>query len=153
MRKILKISLLSFVLYMFAHGLVFAITPFEDPNANINPAGPAPVEQTLHQVVCNNISFVKNFSDLAYTVVYCFFNTAVEIILALSIVVFLWGIFRFLSSEEKKEEGKQFMFWSIIGIFVMVSLWGLVSILKSTITVNYDTLNNIPAIKIPDVLK
>ncbi len=138
---------------MTIYGIGFAIGTIEEPNANLNPSGSVPVEQTLHQVVCNNISFVKSFSDLAYTVVYCFFNTAVEIILALSVVVFLWGIFRFLSSEEKKEEGKQFMFWSIIGIFVMVSLWGLVSILKSTIAVNYDTLNNIPAIKVPDIFK
>ena len=37
-----------------------------------------------------------------------------------------------IRSEEKREEGKQTIMYDIIGIFVMVSIWGLVNILNRT---------------------
>lgn len=56
-----------------------------------------------------------------------------KLLIALAIVFFLWGVFKFMIQEgDKKEEGREFMFWGIIGIFVMVSVWGLVNILVNT---------------------
>ena len=37
------------------------------------------------------------------------------------------------ADEEKRTEAKNFIIWGIIGIFVMVSIWGLVNILTGTI--------------------
>ena len=56
------------------------------------------------------------------------------LLVGLAVVVFVYGVLTTMLSEggEKKEEGKQFMLWGIIGIFVMVSVWGLVNVLKET---------------------
>ncbi len=57
------------------------------------------------------------------------------LIVAFAVIVFLWGIYKYMSageSEQIKSEGKETMSWGIIGIFVMISLWGLVRILQST---------------------
>jgi hypothetical protein len=36
------------------------------------------------------------------------------------------------TNESKREEGKQFAIWGILGMVVLLSVWGLVSILLST---------------------
>lgn len=60
----------------------------------------------------------------------------VPILIGLSFVVFLWGVLRFIQGageETAREEGKLFMFWGIIGLFVMISVWALVGILSSSL--------------------
>jgi len=65
-------------------------------------------------------------------------NTAiVPVIFAFAFAAFIWGIvnYFFLSAnnEGNREEGKQFIFWGIIGMVVMFSVWGFVSLLLSTL--------------------
>ncbi len=62
----------------------------------------------------------------------------VPLLIGLAVVLFVYGVIIFMFSEggEKKEEGKSYMIWGIVGIFVMVSVWGLVSILISTFQLN-----------------
>jgi len=60
----------------------------------------------------------------------CIFVNVVYIIMAIAVALFLWGIYKFIMSAggDGKEDGKQLMFWGIIGLFVMLSMWGLVAI-------------------------
>lgn len=54
---------------------------------------------------------------------------------ALAVLFFLWGVMKFIqgANEQKaREEGRWFMIWGIIGLFVMVSVYGLVRILENT---------------------
>ncbi|HEY4502607.1 MAG TPA: hypothetical protein VJH21_02125 [Candidatus Paceibacterota bacterium] len=65
-----------------------------------------------------------------------FFNTAlVPFIFAISLLVFLWGIFQYViyPSEEKKTEGKQIILWGLISFFVMLSVWGIVNLVHSSL--------------------
>ncbi|MDD4803687.1 MAG: pilin [Candidatus Pacebacteria bacterium] len=60
--------------------------------------------------------------------------------LAISVAV-VWFIFQVIkytiaSDEDKKTAARNQMIWGIIGIFVMVSVWGLVAILQSTFGMN-----------------
>jgi hypothetical protein len=72
----------------------------------------------------------------------CIFSNLIKLILAMAVVVFLWGIFKFMTAEgDDKQAGRQLMFWSIVGIFVMVSVWGLVNVLQSTFTLNNNVIN------------
>ena len=61
-----------------------------------------------------------------------FLNDATMIIIALTVVVILIGGFNMISSEEKREEGKKTLMYGVIGLAVMVSIWGLVNIVIST---------------------
>lgn len=59
----------------------------------------------------------------------------ITVLFILATAVFLWGIIRFLASAgdpKKAAEGRQIMLWGIIGLFVIVAMWGLVEVLKST---------------------
>ncbi len=80
----------------------------------------------------------------------CIINTAViPLIFALAIAMFVWGVVQYVinsDEEAKKEKGKQFMIWGIIALTVMVSVWGLVSILGGTFGIN---THFIPQVKAP----
>jgi hypothetical protein len=75
----------------------------------------------------------------------------VPLLIGLGVVVFIYGVLILMFSEggEKKEEGKQYMLWGIIGIFVMVSVWGLVAILQGTF--NLDNKSQQIKMEIPKV--
>lgn len=61
-----------------------------------------------------------------------FFNTAIGLIISAAVVYIVWGAFTMIRSEEKREEGKRVILYGIIGLFVMVSIWGFVNILART---------------------
>lgn len=62
-------------------------------------------------------------------------NSVIPMIFALAIVLFIWGVVQYVindSEEGKKEKGRQFMVWGIIGLVVMTGVWGLVEIIGNT---------------------
>jgi len=65
----------------------------------------------------------------------------VPLLIGLAVVIFIYGVITLIFSEggEKKEEGKQFMIWGIVGFFVMISMWGLVAILTNTFGLDVNT--------------
>lgn len=70
-------------------------------------------------------------------------STATVLILAAAVVYFLWNVFKFVMAagdEEKRKEGQQGIVYGIIGIFVMVSIWGLVNFLTQTAKLNTSVL-------------
>ena len=61
-------------------------------------------------------------------------NILVPLFIAIAVVYFIWEVFQYTiaADEEKKKLAKVQMIYGIIGIFVMVSVWGLVNILQGT---------------------
>ncbi len=62
-------------------------------------------------------------------------STATVLILAAAVVFFLWNVFKFVMAggdEEKRKDGSQGIIYGVIGIAVMVSIWGLVNFLTSS---------------------
>ena len=61
-------------------------------------------------------------------------NWLVPIFIALAVVWLIWNVFQYTiaADPEKKKESTGAIVWGIVGIFVMVSIWGLVAILQST---------------------
>lgn len=50
----------------------------------------------------------------------------------IALLVFFWGLVKFIysASAEGKSEGKGFMLWGVVALFVMVSVWGLVNFIQ-----------------------
>ena len=61
----------------------------------------------------------------------------IPLIFALAFLVFIYGVAKhfFLSGDDEgaRESGRQFMLWGIVGLVVLFSVWGLVSLLLSTL--------------------
>ena len=65
-----------------------------------------------------------------------FLNALIGLFITLAIVVFFWGLIRYLvNAGEAKAEGLQIMFYGVLAIFVMVSIWGIIRLLQSTFSV------------------
>ncbi|TSC61099.1 MAG: Uncharacterized protein Greene041614_1199 [Parcubacteria group bacterium Greene0416_14] len=62
-------------------------------------------------------------------------NSMVPALIGLALVIFLFGVVKYIQAgdkAEKRDEGRQFMLYGIIALFVMVSIWGLVNVLVTT---------------------
>ena len=61
----------------------------------------------------------------------------VPIIFTLAFLVFVWGVVNYFflhgGEEGKREEGRQFILWGIIGMVVLFSVWGIIGMLLSTL--------------------
>lgn len=67
--------------------------------------------------------------------------TVIPLIIGLAVLLFLWGVLKYVTSggdPEKRTEARNTMIWGIIAIFVMVSVWGLVNILVDTFGLDND---------------
>ena len=80
-------------------------------------------------------------------------NAVVPILIALGIVYFVWGVITYMigGDEEKKKEGRSKIIYGIIGLAVIVAVWGLVGVLTRTFGVNNSFKGNLPTIPIPGV--
>lgn len=73
----------------------------------------------------------QNFDDVISLFI-GILGLAFPAIIGLTLLTFFWGLAKFLGgggSEQSVEEGKKLMLWGIIGLFVMVSTWGIVKLL------------------------
>lgn len=58
-------------------------------------------------------------------------NLALPIAAGAAVLVFFWGLATYIFKPDKVEIGRSRMVWGIIALFVMVSVWGLVSLLSA----------------------
>lgn len=62
-------------------------------------------------------------------------NPLIVLLFALATVYFLYGIAQYLlnpDSEEIRKSSKSHMLWGIIGMFIMVSVFGIMSLILNT---------------------
>lgn len=65
-------------------------------------------------------------------------NAVVPVLIALAVLYFVWGVVQYVISddEEAKAKGKDRIIFGIIGLAVIIGLWGLVNLLKNTFNLN-----------------
>lgn len=70
-------------------------------------------------------------------------NLFIQILIALAVIWIIYNVIRFIIKSDNPEErstiGKAIL-WGIVGLFVILSIWGLVRILTNT----FRTANNAP---------
>jgi hypothetical protein len=91
------------------------------------------------------ISLQNIIQNLSMTLLSPFIN----ILLTAALVVFFWGMVKYIYSlgEKEKTEGRMLMVWGVIALFAMVSVWGLVRVVQETL--NITDLEPIDSIVIP----
>ena len=68
-------------------------------------------------------------------------NTIIPFLVGLAVFIIIWGVFKYLSGagdEEQRAEAKQFIIYGVLGVFLMVSIWGLVNILVNSFELKKD---------------
>ena len=77
-----------------------------------------------------------------YNAIVYIVNLTMQLLIGLAVFILAWGIFKFIynaGDEAARAEGRQLILWGIIGIFAMVSVWGLVNIIAGTLSLNNET--------------
>ncbi len=85
--------------------------------------------------ICKSIDIKASIGNIFNWASCTLIQSVVPFLFSLAIVAFIWGIIQFFlnpNNEEKRKNGKSYMIWGLITLFVMVSMWGLVSILTNT---------------------
>ena len=62
-------------------------------------------------------------------------NVLIGFVIALATLVFIYGILKYVLSKdpEGQKDARSYMVGGIIGLFVMVSVWGIVAFLQSAL--------------------
>lgn len=65
-------------------------------------------------------------------------NPVIYLLFGLALVYFLFGVFMFVrgaDDEEARNTGRQHMLWGIVGLAIMVSVYGILRIVAGTVGV------------------
>jgi hypothetical protein len=101
----------------------------------------AQTNQSLKEI--NNINDLTNkFTSLG--------NIFIQILIALAVIFIVFNVVRYLimgaDDEEKRKKAGSAILWGIVGLFVILSIWGLVRILKNTFNTSNAPVGPLPAI-------
>lgn len=62
-------------------------------------------------------------------------NAAIPLLATIALILFFWGVIRYIASSggaKEHVEGREFLLWGIIALFVLFSIWGIIRILRAT---------------------
>ena len=78
---------------------------------------------------------MSGFSAVILKINYYILNPLIGLLFAAALAVFIWGIIEFLQKRdvnaEDANDGKQHLVWGLVGMFIMVSVFGIMNLLKS----------------------
>ena len=79
-----------------------------------------------------------------------FFNAFVPVFIAFGVLYFVWGVVQYVISdeEEAKKKGRDRMIYGIIGLAVIIGLWGLVNLVRNTFGLGNTTNITLPTLPV-----
>ncbi len=66
-------------------------------------------------------------------------NPLITLIFAAAVLIFLYGVFEYLKgsdSDDARSTGRNHIIWGVVGMFIMVSVFGIMDIIMNTIGAN-----------------
>jgi membrane protein DedA with SNARE-associated domain len=77
-----------------------------------------------------------SFAELISRIINILDRYVTSTIIALALLVFLWGLIGYLANsgnEEKRKDSINYIIAGLIGLFVMVAIWGIVELVTRTL--------------------
>ena len=78
-------------------------------------------------------------------------QSLVTLLFGMALAAFIWGVIRMViaqGDQNKREEGKKWLVWGILGMFIIVGLWGIIGFLSSTFGIGLGGIANPPGVYI-----
>lgn len=79
--------------------------------------------------------YMEVLTDYINAIVDLIINPLIGLLFAVSVVLFIWGLFRLIWNNGDTEEikkGKQALTWGLVGIFIMFSVFGILEVVTNT---------------------
>ncbi|MEO5366309.1 MAG: hypothetical protein H7831_08115 [Magnetococcus sp. WYHC-3] len=72
-------------------------------------------------------------------------NPLILLLFAIALVYFLWGVYQFIKTEsdDKRAEAKNKILYGLIGMFIMVSAFGLIEALLNSFNIDTGPLRDV----------
>ncbi len=89
-------------------------------------------QQVNNQACDDNIGNISDVLDLVGCIIK---KGLIPLLITLSIIIFIIGVIKYIAKADEateRKQGRMFMIYGIIALFVMVSIWGLVGIIQGT---------------------
>ena len=66
-------------------------------------------------------------------------DPAIRVVFTAGLFLFLWGLVEFLwglKEGKSQEDGKRHMIWGMVGMLIMVSVYGIIALIVNTFGIN-----------------
>jgi hypothetical protein len=76
---------------------------------------------------------IDNFIRTLATVI---LNPLIRLMFAVAVIYFLWGVFVYITnaeSDDGRKKGAQHIMWGLIGLVIMMGVYGILSIATGTL--------------------
>lgn len=83
-----------------------------------------------------NVAHGANIGSLVNSINKVILNPFIVLIFAVALVVFIYGVVRYLLNPENESirtESKSHMIWGVIGMFIMISVFGIMRIVLNSV--------------------
>ncbi len=101
---------------------------------------------------CAGLTSFNNVSNIQTAIcrIGSILNSIIPVLVALGVVYFVYGVVTYViaSDEEAKKTGRNRIIYGIIGLAVIIAVWGLVRILTQTFGVDNTTNIQYPTVPI-----
>ena len=77
-------------------------------------------------------------------------DPAVKVVFTLGLFMFLWGMVEFLwalKDGKVQDTGKDHMIWGLVGMFIMVSVYGIIALIMNTLGIDFGTATDVSRIQ------
>lgn len=83
-----------------------------------------------------NIAYADGVDKLLSSINAQILDPLIRLLFAVAFIVFLWGVSQMVlnaNSDEGRTKGKSHILWGVVGMSIMVSVWGILNILINTL--------------------
>ena len=95
------------------------------------------------------VAFAATLQDMLFTVSKAI-DFTIPMLMALAILIFLWGIVKYIlaSGDPAKEKAaRSSIIYGLLGVLVLVAFWGIIQIVTNTFDI--DTGGTLPQVNVP----
>ncbi|MEK7599321.1 MAG: hypothetical protein AAB474_02660 [Patescibacteria group bacterium] len=89
---------------------------------------------TIALLMLGRVAYAKPVKEILTKFLNEVINPLIYVIFGLALLIFLWGVVEFIAkagSEEARTTGKQHIIWGLVGLTIMLGVFGIINILKS----------------------
>lgn len=108
----------------------------------------------LQSILGVNIAYaagsINSFGDAVNLVISIIKDTAIPVLISGAVLIFFYGVIKTFIYETNPEtiaKNKYYMLWGLGAIFVMLSIWGIINVISSSIGIGIGGEITIPQFK------
>ena len=90
------------------------------------------------------VSHDQTFDGILSRIYYYIINPAILLLFTVATVVFIWGVLKYIKNagdKAKRKEGQDHMLWGVIGLTIMVGVYGIINLLTGFFGINGVTVS------------